>query len=360
MNKIKQNNNLKTEKIKDNPAGSSFYEEAIGKLKTGDRIQFIHEPLKIKNKEYTNAIKIIAVDSGEQIGFVKEGEEHDSIQKKILRTLKDNELFGEIFEVAKLTGYASKYTYTYITEIVTENVKIENFVPDDNTHDWEKITSFTNEELWYSDILHKYYSTYGELMRGGSTFAQQFAKPFPTHIADSMASKLGTDEKTIKAMWSSNAKISTTHGSALHYAMEHYFLYKDFKDAKKNSGQFYDYHLPNPPELRKAVLSFPDLSLNIIPEAFVSNIERKMVGQIDALIKNKDGSYTVGDYKTAKESTLNDEKLNIYFMQLRYYGTALALAGFKVKDLKLYLYHNRKWTVYKRHFNKLEDKYFNK
>ena len=60
-------------------------------------------------------------------------------------------------------------------------------------------------------------------------------------------------------------------------------------------------------------------------------------GSIDLIFKNKDGTYTLLDYKSDKEI-----KPATYFKQQKWYRTAASrLLGCKEKDIKCFLYYLR-------------------
>ena len=330
---------MKNEKLTIYPVGVSFYEDKIKTLKVGDEVHFKHIPCEFNGVKYPNAIQI-QNKNGEQVGSIAENEDPHGLQQRILRYLTKNTLTGVVASVSDISklGYESSWTFT---------CEIELPVSQSDVGTWERIKTFTGEIILYNDIQHKYTDESGEIVLvGGSTYCKQFYSKFPMDkISDAVAKKYDVPQKVIQDVWGSNAKLSMLGGTTLHYAMEHYFTYRKYDFGDK------EYNLPNDPYYYRAVTSFPDLQLDISPEVFVSNVERRMVGQVDALIKNKDGSYSIGDYKTGKEKTLAKEKQEEYFLQLGYYAKTLHLKSMIVKELILYYFYDGTWTVYKQDFN---------
>ena len=205
--------------------------------------------------------------------------------------------------------------------------------------EFEKLTTFTNEVVFFDKINHTYKDGEGNVLISGSQFKKLFEKPFPADIIiPKVASKYKVEEQVIKDMWKANGRISTTFGNAIHYAMEQYFKYKESKCEDK------DYNVSNHPFLKKVVESFPDLDKDIVPELLVSDIDKKRVGQIDGMIITGDKTGTLLDYKSDGDIEKN---LDGHFIQLSFYAHILMAHGWNITGLTVYNYVD-KWYEYER------------
>lgn len=210
---------------------------------------------------------------------------------------------------------------------------------------WEKKTTFTNEEIYYDTINHKYKSLDGNELISATTYKKKFEKPFDMlKISEMVSKKYGVAPEIIRDMWEKNSKISTTFGSAIHYAMEQYWLHRGHGCEDK------EYYLPKHPLLRNAVTSFPEKDReNVFPELFVSNVKKGMVGQIDGLYKtNEIGTVDVEkgiifDYKT--DHDLKPDKLKLHFIQLSFYADILKAFGWTIEGLEIWNFTDS-WKVF--------------
>jgi ATP-dependent exoDNAse (exonuclease V) beta subunit len=142
------------------------------------------------------------------------------------------------------------------------------------------------------------------------------------------------EEKAIDAMWTANSNMSKTFGTAVHLAMEQWF---------KHNGHGTKYHLPKHPFLLKLVKDFPLKDADVYPEIMVSCVERKMVGQIDGLVKTGENpedkrGYLI-DYKTDAEVEKNLPK---HFAQLSFYAFILKQFGWEIEKVEVWNY-TTKW-----------------
>lgn len=206
---------------------------------------------------------------------------------------------------------------------------------------FEKVTTFTGEEILYDKASHTYTDLKGNILLGGSSYKKSLETPFDSdRIAPATAKKYGLNTETIKDMWARNNMMSQHLGTSFHLALEQYFKHRD-------NGTEREYHLPKHPFLREGVLTFPYITAGeVYPEIFVSDVKKRRVGQIDLLVMTGKKKCKIIDYKTDGDITKNDGK-NIagHFNQLSYYAHILMAFGYEVEGLELWNYTD-KWTRY--------------
>lgn len=209
-----------------------------------------------------------------------------------------------------------------------------------NNSSFEEFDTFTGEKILYDDAQHLYTDLKGNKLISGSEYAKGLIKPFDLELLSGKVSmKYEIPKEIVKKMWSMSGDISATFGTALHMAMEQWFLHKEFGTEK-------EYHLPKPEYLKKAVLSFPLKDADILPEVMISDVENKMCGQIDGLnqILNDDSvSYTIIDYKSDSDVKKN---LTKHTIQLNFYRKILENKGFTISGMSIWNYVDEKWTEY--------------
>lgn len=210
--------------------------------------------------------------------------------------------------------------------------------PNNVVGDFKEFDTFTGEKILYDERQHLYTDLSGNKLISGSEYAKSKIKPFDLELLSGKVSmKYEVSKDIVKKMWSMSGDISATWGTALHMAMEQWFLHKNYGTEK-------EYHLPKPEYLKKAVLSFPLKDAKIFPEVMVSDVANKMCGQIDALEQVEDGSFVIHDYKSDAEVSKNMKK---HQAQLSYYAQALINKGFLVSGISIWNYIDEKWTEYK-------------
>lgn len=223
-------------------------------------------------------------------------------------------------------------------EYAEVKVTFESFWRKTGVGTFKEIETFTGEKVLYNDEAHLYTDLDGNKLVSGSEYSKSHQKPFDkAMIIPKVSKKYGIQESTIDAMWTANSKISTTFGTALHLAMEQWFRHKGVGTEK-------EYHLPKHPFLRNAVLTFPLKEELGIPEIMVSDVEKKMVGQIDAFIVEAPGSANgiIVDYKSDADIEKN---LEHHGLQLNFYRTILENKGYNVTSMQIWNFTD-KWTMY--------------
>lgn len=197
-----------------------------------------------------------------------------------------------------------------------------------------EVKTFTGDTIYYNDDLHIYKDANGERLIGASTYKKRFEKPFLVDMyAEKVANSNGIEKEKVREMWSRNSKISTSFGDAVHLAMEQYWRNREYGCGEK------EYHLPKHPILRNIVETFPQkYETGVKPEVFVSSLETRLVGQIDAIniIDEKEKRCDLWDYKT--DADINSKKLRMHFIQLSVYADILRRAGWTVETLTVWNY----------------------
>jgi len=207
------------------------------------------------------------------------------------------------------------------------------------------VKTFTGETIQYNAVDHEYRDLAGNKLLGGSTYADQFSKPFNKEKMLPVCAKAwGVEESVISDIWDMNKDTSNLLGSAIHLGLE--LAHKHAKDGatiKENKkGQEDNYALPKSPIVRKAVKAFiAKYGLDALPEVFVSDVANKKVGQIDRLVITGDKTCRVQDYKT---SLPEPDKMIVHQHQLSYYASCLTKVGWTVEGIDVFFWDGDKWT----------------
>lgn len=201
---------------------------------------------------------------------------------------------------------------------------------------FKEYVTFTGEKILYNPETHSYSDLKGHELYGASYFKSLNTNPFDKEkMLPMVEKKYKVPKKIIEEMWDANSKISTTFGTALHLAMEQWFKHK-------GNGTEKNYHIPKHPFLKLVVDSFPLKDEAIIPEVMVSDVKRKMAGQIDALLQTGENKFIIIDYKTDANI---DKNLHGHFLQLSYYASILQAFGYEIEKLQVWNYTDQ-WVAY--------------
>lgn len=194
------------------------------------------------------------------------------------------------------------------------------------------VTTFTGEDIMYDPVAHKYTTLDGEPLLSGSAYAERFATPFDREkLLEATAKKLGAPVSEVGAAWDLRGEISRTFGTALHKAMEAYFKYNRL-----------GYGVPKHPFLKMAVETFPIKGKKVLSEIMVSDISRKLVGQIDGLVCEDTRKGVVIDFKSDAEVKKN---LTKHFNQLSFYANILIAHGWEISAVVVWNYSDG-WTPF--------------
>lgn len=201
-----------------------------------------------------------------------------------------------------------------------------------DTHQWKVIETFTGEKLRYDSEKHHYETLDGKRLLSGSKYAEQFATPFDRDlILGRTAKKLGSTVEHIGKLWDKRGEMARHFGTALHVAMETWFL-----------GRGTGYEIPKIQFLADAVDSFPLKNEKVLPEIMVSDVKRLLVGQIDGLLVTGEKQGVILDYKTDQSIKKNLPK---HEAQMSLYASILKAFGWSISHAELWSYTS-KWEKF--------------
>lgn len=198
--------------------------------------------------------------------------------------------------------------------------------------------SLTGEKILYNELTHQYTDLQGNPLLSGSAYKKSLEAPFDVEKMSAMiGEKNGISPQTIADMWSMNGKISTTFGSALHYAMEQWYTHRENGCGEK------EYHIAKHPFLREAVTTFPYLKEKAIPEALVSDVKNRRVGRIDLIVLDGEKKGRIIDYKSDADIKKN---LKGHYNQLSFYAHILIAHGWSIPKLEVWNYAGKGWEKF--------------
>lgn len=210
----------------------------------------------------------------------------------------------------------------------------------------QHINTFTNETIIYDEAKHHYYSPDGRKLLGASTYAKDYGDTFNKGtILPRLAKQWDMPAEQIDHIWSINAEISNSYGTAIHAALELWFRYHHVGETiKERKGMEHNYCLPKNVYIRDIVLDFVSTfgELDGVPEATLSNTKKGMAGRTDLIVLTGEKTCRVGDFKTNND--LNPDKLLKYQHQLSFYADMLTEAGWTVEGLDIFHHDGNGWT----------------
>lgn len=210
----------------------------------------------------------------------------------------------------------------------------------------QHINTFTNETIIYDEAKHHYYSLDGRKLLGASTYAKDYGDTFNKGtILPRLAKQWDMPAEQIDHIWSINAEISNSYGTAIHAALELWFRYHHVGETiKERKGMEHNYCLPKNVYIRDIVLDFVSTfgELDGVPEATLSNTKKGMAGRTDLIVLTGEKTCRVGDFKTNND--LTPDKLLKYQHQLSFYADMLTEAGWTVEGLDIYHHDGTGWT----------------
>lgn len=204
----------------------------------------------------------------------------------------------------------------------------------------KKIQAFVGGEIYFDPTTHIYDNENGQIYLSGSSYANQFRKPFnKTAIAGAMAKKAGCDPQTIIDMWELKGEVSRDFGNAIHKSLQLYETHRELASLLEKTSNLHDH-----PIIKKAVMSFVDAHKDEIvqSEALVVDHKAKHAGRIDRLLITGDKQCRVQDFKT--NATIEKE-LEVYWKQLEFYQHILEAGGWIVEGLDIFHFDGT-WKTY--------------
>lgn len=326
--------------------GLSF-RKVTEQLKTGDKVKIIPEPT---NKYDPNALAVHTVE-GAMLGYVGK---KDPLRPKLLELANKEPVVLPVLIASYYEEGQDK-----LWEKVEPGDLIQLWIEPDKTMRADTLfvplTSFTGEEVLWSEFLHVCTDLEGNSLLGGSTYAKQFVTEFDTEtIAKRYAKKNGLNASDVIAYWEGIGRLSADYGVAIHKALEHYC---------KNYAIFgHEESLPRAPHLREAVEAYLDVSdfEKCVAEPLITDVEMGMSGWIDLLRFTGDKEVWIEDYKT---NTFKDgdypakwnKSLLMYDRQLNFYGTILQNKGYTVKGKRIWHWHEGSWNKHENEFVPVEN-----
>lgn len=208
-------------------------------------------------------------------------------------------------------------------------LKYYNKTPGSTT---ERLTDLFGNQIDYDEASHTY-SWDGEIYESGSQYAKKFEKPFDgAKVAKKLSDKYGVSPQDIQTMWRLKAKASREFGTAMHSALELFGAHREVAGALERETHLHDH-----PTIKNAIQEFykgRDEEIAFY-EALVVDHENKRAGRIDRLLKTR-GGYQVQDFKF--NAVMTEEKLEVYWKQLDFYGDILKANGQKVQPPQIFHY----------------------
>lgn len=215
---------------------------------------------------------------------------------------------------------------------------------------FEKMKCYlSGAEVDFDPVSHTYYVGEDKLM-SGSTWAEQFVPKFDkAMILPKSAAKLETTPEEVDAYWQSKADVSTTFGTALHQALEHYGKYKELADKDIDTKTGKSKGLGIHPSLAPIVEAYFEGRENEVAvyEPFIADLKNLRCGQVDRVVITGDKKCVIHDYKTNgdlfKQGTpktlkspytfLPNQPIGKYALQLSFYKAIFEAHGWEVEGL---------------------------
>ena len=232
-----------------------------------------------------------------------------------------------------------------------------------NSHPLDSRIKFKEEGhiYWIDDDLEDIISA--------TTFIKTFEKEFdsdasienilnnPKYNNDPKYEYYQMKPQLIKRMWDDNGQNASKSGTDLHKDIENFYNSEPYNDSVEFNYFLNFYRDHKDLEIyRTEFLVFSDVL--------------KLTGSIDALFKNKDGTFSIGDWKRTKKDLgagygkkmkfpfehLDNSKLITYSLQLNLYRIILEkFYGFTIKDLFLVVLHPKYSNYVKITVDRMED-----
>jgi hypothetical protein len=215
---------------------------------------------------------------------------------------------------------------------------LEVEVPSIQDSTFKKLTSFTGEEVQWSEYHHSCLDMEGNILLGGSSYMKQVVGGSFDKIAKNYADKNGLKKEDVLEYWASLMNTAGSYGTAIHKALEHY--------AKFEPIVGHELALPRTPHTRLAVEQFLNVSdmKNCIIEPLITDVKMGMSGWVDLLRIVGEKTVWIEDYKTAEADPIKwKKKLKEYAHQLNFYGTILYNLGYTVEKLVVWHWTGEQW-----------------
>lgn len=179
-------------------------------------------------------------------------------------------------------------------------------------------------------------------------------------ISKNSANSWGVAQQDVKDLWRSNGDLTSSFGTVVHKALEHYNRFRETGDIiSKKRGVTENYCMPKHPILKGIVTEFSDLQKRegkIYSEVLISDINKGICGQADIIlvIDPEKKICRVQDFKINIESTdlsskhkplapfnsLPANKITKYQIQMSVYANMLQTSGWTVEGMDVFVYED--------------------
>lgn len=217
---------------------------------------------------------------------------------------------------------------------------LEVEVPSIQDSTFEKVTSFTGEQVQWSEYHHSCLDLEGNKLLGGSAYMKQVVGRSFDKIAENYAIKHDLKKQDVLDYWASLMNVAGAYGTSIHKAMEHY--------AKFEPIVGHEQALPRQLHTREIVEKFLKISdmKNYIIEPLITDVKMGMSGWVDLLRVIEGKTVWIEDYKTAQADPVKwEKKLKEYAHQLNFYGTILTNFGYTVEKLVIWHWTGGQWEA---------------
>jgi hypothetical protein len=215
-------------------------------------------------------------------------------------------------------------------------------------------------DVSFEAISHSY-SYRGKNLTGATDYIDRFYKPFNAEvISKTSANAWGVDPTEVKNLWDSNGDLTSSFGTVVHKALEHYNNFQDVgAQIAKKKGISENYGMPKHPILQNIVKGFAEVNKtkgDTYSEVLVSNVEMGICGTADLILvvdaekkicRVQDYKINVNSEETtstlkalAPFNTLPANKLTKYQLQLSVYANLLEKSGWTVTGLDVFVYED--------------------
>lgn len=218
-------------------------------------------------------------------------------------------------------------------------------------------------EVQFEPVSHTF--KFGErTLTSATTYIKKFYKPFDSAaISKASAKAWEVDQKELKELWDSNGGLTSTFGTLVHLALEHYDKYKALgKKVQDKKSLEENYALPKHPLLRDLIKGFVEIDKfdgEVMSEVLLTDVESGFCGLSDRILITGGRKCRIQDYKINVESDKVDRnmkasapfdklpatKLTKYQIQMSFYANLLQRSGWEVEGIDAFVYED-KWIHY--------------
>ena len=180
------------------------------------------------------------------------------------------------------------------------------------------------------------------------------------------AKSWGVEQQDVKDLWESNKHLSSSFGTVVHSALEHYDRFMKLGQTIQNKREMLEnYAMPKHPILKSFIMRFKamyDTKYEVIPEALITDVSGAFCGHADRIlvIDGVKKVCRIQDYKINIDSEeinskmkakppfdhLPANKITKYQLQMSFYANLLEKSGWTVEGLDAFVLEDE-WKHYK-------------